>query len=269
MTWAKVDDHANEHRKQLAAGAEACWLWTCGLMYANRQAARDGFIPEGMIGMLYPLKNAAKLAAKLVEVGLWCRAPGGYQIHEFLVWNQTKEQRDEELAKGRARAAKSYARRHGGSSGDSSGEDETKYSVSSGSTPTPLPATNPKKPETTTQGLTGLGAGEASAGGGGLEPKIPCPADLQLTEQQAAMLESALFTRERQAEATQRFVIAEAANPAKTMTLTQWRKCLSMACGAALNNRNVDRPRGGRPPTSAHRQPDSGYRPSEHATEFK
>lgn len=114
MSWAKVDDHANEHRKQLAAGAEACWLWTCGLMYANRQAARDGFIPEAVVGMLYPFKSVAyatSLALRLVTVGLWEPTEGGYLIHEFEEWNEPKEQREERKAQARHRAAQSYARR--------------------------------------------------------------------------------------------------------------------------------------------------------------
>jgi len=149
MTWAKVDDHANEHRKQIAAGAEACWLWTCGLMYANRQAARDGFIPAAIVGMLYPLKNATKLAKRLVEVGLWVAVDGGYQVHQFTAWNQTKEQRDHELEQGRLRAARSHALRAKTSA--SSGEDTErrlteaapKLQESSGSlsTPSPLPTT--------------------------------------------------------------------------------------------------------------------------------
>ncbi len=97
MTWAKIDDHANEHRKQLAAGAEACWLWTCGLMYANRQSARDGFIPDGALGMLYPFKAPGKLAAKLIEAQLWHRVPGGYLIHQFDEWNESAEERDVRL----------------------------------------------------------------------------------------------------------------------------------------------------------------------------
>lgn len=111
MSWAKIDDRANEHRKMLAAGAEACWLWTCGLMYANRQPARDGFIPDAVIGMLYPLKNPKRLAEKLVDVGLWEKVAGGYRIHEFTTWNPTKEQVEESKAKARERAAQSYERR--------------------------------------------------------------------------------------------------------------------------------------------------------------
>jgi len=114
MTWAKVDDHANEHRKQLAAGAEACWLWTCGLMYANRQTARDGFIPEAAVGMLYPFKSAAyaaSLALRLVTVGLWEVTEGGYLVHEFEEWNEPKDVREDRKAQARERAAQSYERR--------------------------------------------------------------------------------------------------------------------------------------------------------------
>lgn len=107
MTWARLDDRANEHRKQLLAGAEACWLWACGLMYANRQAARDGFIPEQMLPMLYPLppRQRGRLVAKLVEVKLWHEVPGGYQIHEFRAWNRTREQLEEEREATRLRVA--------------------------------------------------------------------------------------------------------------------------------------------------------------------
>jgi hypothetical protein len=169
MSWAKIDDRANEHRKQLAAGPEACWLWACGLMYANRQPARDGFIPEAMLGMLFPFKNPKKLAEKLVEAELWHRVTGGYQIHEFESWNQgARQTTDEERAKGRARAAKSYEQRRakkpdssGEDSSGSSPEEEPKNDGSSeprahtrvGSSPptaqipTPAASTAPKPPE--------------------------------------------------------------------------------------------------------------------------
>jgi hypothetical protein len=142
MSWAKVDDHANEFHKQLAAGPEACWFWVCGLMYANRQRERDGFIPEGVISMLYPVKSPKRLAKKLVEVGLWDEAHGGYQIHNYHGWNPTPEQVEAERAAGRERAAKSYAKKHPKKPESSpeekpktTGEDEPKKTDSSGSTP--------------------------------------------------------------------------------------------------------------------------------------
>lgn len=111
MSWARLHDGANENQKQLDAGAEACWLWACGLMYANRQVKRNGFIPAAVVGMLYPFKSPQKLAAKLVSVGLWEKAPGGFQIHDYQTWNKTKEQVEHEKSEARRRAAESYDRR--------------------------------------------------------------------------------------------------------------------------------------------------------------
>jgi hypothetical protein len=145
MSWAKVDDRANEHRKQLEAGAEACWLWTCGLMYANRQDARDGFIPALVLPMLYPFRGPKKLAARLVDVGLWEKVDGGYRVHNYHQWNPTKEQVEAEREAGRRRAAESYARKHGKSSPEESQKSEPKKHDSSGSTPTPLHST-PSQP---------------------------------------------------------------------------------------------------------------------------
>lgn len=109
MSWAKIDDRANEHRKQLAAGAEACWLWTCALMYANRQDARDGFVPAAMLPLLYPMKRPTSLAERLVAVGLWSEAPGGYVIHQFAEWNRSKEKVQTDRESTRLRVAKHRA----------------------------------------------------------------------------------------------------------------------------------------------------------------
>lgn len=82
MSAARLGVLANEHSKQVAAGPKACWLWACGLMYASR--GRDGFIPEAVLPTLYPLKSPKRLAARLVSVALWERAPGGYHVHDFV-----------------------------------------------------------------------------------------------------------------------------------------------------------------------------------------
>lgn len=86
MTWAKIDDHANEHPKLLKAGAKASWLWACALMYANRQRPKTGRIPKEMVTVLYP--GVGKREAKrLVDVGLWLDEGDHYQIHEYYGWN--------------------------------------------------------------------------------------------------------------------------------------------------------------------------------------
>lgn len=110
MSWVKIDDHANEHRKQVAAGPVACWLWACGLMYANRQPTRDGFIPVGVVSMLFAGANK-KLAEKLVEVGLWEATDGGYRVHDYHDYQPTQEETDERRSRRVERARKGAAAR--------------------------------------------------------------------------------------------------------------------------------------------------------------
>lgn len=89
MTWVTFDDGAPLHRKQLAAGPKACWLWACGLAYCYGQESKDGFIPEAVVQILYP-RLGLKEAKTLVDVRLWERADGGYLIHDYLEWKERR-----------------------------------------------------------------------------------------------------------------------------------------------------------------------------------
>lgn len=83
MAWVRIDDQARSHRKVLSAGAAGAWLWICGLMYCNSQKARDGFIPEEAVAVLYPIPGWRREAARLVTIGLWERVTGGYLVHDY------------------------------------------------------------------------------------------------------------------------------------------------------------------------------------------
>ena len=85
--WAKIDDGVGTHRKHLAAGPVACWLWVTGLAWANRHAT-DGLIPTHALPALYPSDALSKIelrrsATKLVEVGLWEPCAAGWLIHDY------------------------------------------------------------------------------------------------------------------------------------------------------------------------------------------
>lgn len=78
-------------RKQLAAGAEASWLWVCAIDYSRSQLL-DGFLPVDALITLGRFKaKPSALAERLCEVGLFERAEGGYQIHDFLDHNHSAE----------------------------------------------------------------------------------------------------------------------------------------------------------------------------------
>jgi hypothetical protein len=91
MPWVKLDDQFADHPKIAAAGPLASWLHVCGLCYCARFLT-DGFIPNGQIRKLADLDNTVELADKLVEVGIWEKVEGGYQIHDYLEYNPSREQ---------------------------------------------------------------------------------------------------------------------------------------------------------------------------------
>lgn len=92
MTWLKIDDNLPTHPKIAQVGAEAAWLWICGLCYSRRHLT-DGRITHAVLPGLSPsLKHVGKLATKLVLAGLWEATDDGYQIHDFLEWNPSRIQ---------------------------------------------------------------------------------------------------------------------------------------------------------------------------------
>lgn len=253
MSWSRIDDRANEHRKQLEAGPEACWFWTCGLLYVNRQDVRDGFIPDAALALLYPVRSPKKLAQKLVAVGLWERVPGGYQVHNYERWNQTREQVQDAKQRARDRAAKSYERRkQKDSAPDSAPQSALQNSDalrdSSGSHPIP---SHPIPSEELQQ------RGDPASGTHALPAQgpIPCPVDLALTDTQRATLESGgnMIPGWAIEVLTARFVGAATADPDELRTLVRWRKSLATAISGNWND-PAKRPK--RPELASAEPPD-------------
>jgi len=92
MAWLRIDDRVRTHPKIATAGPAAAWLWFCGICYC-REHLTDGFIPKPVVTTLaMNLSSPLKHAARLVEVRLWEETPGGYQVHDFLDWNPSREQ---------------------------------------------------------------------------------------------------------------------------------------------------------------------------------
>ena len=112
MSWVKLDDQARHHRKILAVGPTAAWLWACGLMYCNAQKARDGFIPNEAVQILYPIPTWKKEVPKLVAQGLWEPVEGGYQVHDYHDY-QPNSDAISDLSEKRAAAGRAGGRRSG------------------------------------------------------------------------------------------------------------------------------------------------------------
>lgn len=108
MIYARVDVNFGDHPKALAAGAIARDLWTWGLLY-SRKHELDGDLPkEVVLASSWGAggKTNAKVAAKLVDVGLWVAVEGGWRIVNYSEKNETRDQIDQRRGTARERMRK-------------------------------------------------------------------------------------------------------------------------------------------------------------------
>jgi hypothetical protein len=99
MAWVRIDDGFYQHPKVLKVGPLGLALQVAALCYANRHLT-DGFIPAEIVPLL--MAGAGKVAPRMVEAGLWDRAAGGYQIHDYEAYQMLRSQVLSERAKKRA-----------------------------------------------------------------------------------------------------------------------------------------------------------------------
>lgn len=94
MRYARIEENAMDHPKFIALNAGAWRLWCEGNTYCQRQLT-DGFIPATAVkGFRYYSAGAQKqlLEALVPNKGpLWERVDGGYQMHDYLDWNDSAE----------------------------------------------------------------------------------------------------------------------------------------------------------------------------------
>lgn len=109
MPWGRLDDRANGDAKLLALSDAAWRMWGCGLIYCQFNLT-DGFIPEHAIHTFgVRAKNKDVVADELCRTlvpgkgPLWHRVEGGFQVHDFLDWNDSREkvEADRQGSKGR------------------------------------------------------------------------------------------------------------------------------------------------------------------------
>lgn len=112
MPWFKVDDTLSTHAKVVRAGNSAMGLWVRAGAWSASQLT-DGFVPVDMIGVLGGRQVDAR---KLVEVGLWLGADGGYRFHQWHERQPTREETERKRDEWRARQRKARSKKDGGES---------------------------------------------------------------------------------------------------------------------------------------------------------
>src|SRR5260221_521493 len=113
MTWVALDDQFFSHPKTLRAGRDARDVFLVAVGYCG-QHLTDGLIPAGalpMIGSLAIGGDATECAVKLVAVGLWEETDGGWQVHDYLEYQQSKSQVDHRKEKAAERQTNFRVRR--------------------------------------------------------------------------------------------------------------------------------------------------------------
>ena len=125
MPWIRLDDQIAHHKKFLAAGPMASWLWVCGQSYSARYLT-DGFVPSAALHSLGSVLNPKRYADKLVEVGLWECAEGGYRVHDYHDYQPTAEEvrhtREVRREAGREGGKRSGERRTGRNTSEANGK---------------------------------------------------------------------------------------------------------------------------------------------------
>lgn len=94
MPWFKVDDGWWSHPKTLELSGDAQALWLRAGSWAAGHST-DGFVPAAAMVML---QAKAKNATELVKSGLWDAVKGGYQFHDWLKYQPSKQQVESERA---------------------------------------------------------------------------------------------------------------------------------------------------------------------------
>lgn len=108
MAWARIDDSALSHPKIVGMidwkNPFCLWIW--GLSYCQTHLT-DGLIPLAAL----PNPNAARTAPRLVDARLWNVVEGyGYSVHDYLIWNDSKELVTKKRTAAKERIANSRAR---------------------------------------------------------------------------------------------------------------------------------------------------------------
>ncbi len=90
MAYVVLESSVRTHRKMLAAGPAACWLWVCGLGHCQ-EGLTDGHIADAAIDFL-GVRDARDLAVTLVRVRLWDVAEDGWIVHDYHEHNKPADE---------------------------------------------------------------------------------------------------------------------------------------------------------------------------------
>lgn len=134
MTWIKLEDSFPDHPKIAALSDRAFRVHISALCYCGKYLT-NGVIPAPIANKIC-VNNGSRIIKRLVEIGLWSRVEGGYEINDYLKYQTSKEQAEMEKETNRLRAAKAREAR---SSSMRNGVSSVVLRSTEAHTPTPTP----------------------------------------------------------------------------------------------------------------------------------
>ena len=116
MSWVRLDDGAPGHRKIVGLSDAAFRLWVVGLTYCNQQANDGRFSAASariMTGYLASPELGRGAMAELCAAGLWAETADGFEVHDYLEYQPSQEERASANRAAAERMRKMRAVKHG------------------------------------------------------------------------------------------------------------------------------------------------------------
>lgn len=85
MAWVRIHDAAMTHPKLVGLNDKAFRLWIWGLSY-SQQHLTDGYLP-----FIAVPRRLIRAVEDLKRERLWEAGDGGYWVHDYLDWNDSRE----------------------------------------------------------------------------------------------------------------------------------------------------------------------------------
>jgi hypothetical protein len=109
LPWVRIDEEFPDHPKVVGAGPLGIAMQVAALCYCNRHLT-DGFVPRSAARRLIDLDglgvSADDVISTMLGVGMWSRVDGGYQIHDYDIYQPTRAQVLAERERNRAAGQK-------------------------------------------------------------------------------------------------------------------------------------------------------------------
>ncbi|MFJ6667463.1 hypothetical protein [Streptomyces sp. NPDC091383] len=112
MPWVKLDDRFPSHRKVALLSDRAFRLHVSAICWCAENLT-DGRIADRELALVAKIRGIKATAKVLEDAGLWDRIEGGWEIHDYLDYNPSRDQVLAERKKNAERQEKFRKKRNG------------------------------------------------------------------------------------------------------------------------------------------------------------